>query len=63
MTLFSKLDQISIRASEARDILEIIESADCETVDEALNLIHEIYESHYSREIELESEIEKMTRK
>ena len=63
MSLFTKLNEISIRESEASEILEIIESSDCETVDEVLNLIYEIRESHYSEHVKLESEYEKMTRK
>jgi len=63
MSLFTQLNEISIRASEANEILEILESADCESLDEALNLIHEIWASHYSKEHELELQIEKITGK
>lgn len=58
MSLYSELDQISIRIEEVEEILEIIESANCETVDEVSNLIHEIWQSHYSEYVKLECEIE-----
>ena len=63
MSLFTKLNEVSIRQSEAREILEILESSDCESLDEVLNLIHEIWESHYASEVDLELQIEKITGK
>ena len=63
MSLFTKLNEVSIRASEAREILEILESSSCESIDEAYNLIHEIWESHYANEVDLELQIQKITGK
>jgi hypothetical protein len=63
MSLFTQLNEVSIRASEANEILEILESSDCESLDEALNMIHEIWSSHYAKEHELELQIEKITGK
>jgi len=53
--MFTELKEVSIRSSEVREILDIIESSDCESVVEVYELLQEIWEGHYARELELEA--------
>lgn len=54
----NQLDRLSIRIDEVEEILEIIESAKYETVDEVSNMIRRIWDSHYSEYVKIECEID-----
>jgi len=62
MSISTQLNEVSIRVSEASEILEILESSNCESVDDVRHLIEGIWEAHYAKEnelLEIESELKK----
>ena len=57
LALTTKMNEIFIRKDELSELLEILESSKCETLDEAMYLIYEIQESYYSQAVELSLQI------